>query len=87
MPKSVEAANNAAVAEVYCKQLEQAVTSLEEQLRAQPQASMHPTVVANLANLYQMTPSASGGKATLERLVTATAPDDFDMSVLQSPAQ
>ena len=47
-------------------------------------------LVANLANLYQMTSPSSGGlggsgassKPTLERLVMATAPDDFDTTVL-----
>ena len=59
--------------------LSDAVATLEAQLKANPHGSMHPTLVANLANLYQMT---GGPKSTLERLVMATAPDDFDPSVL-----
>ena len=63
-------------------------------LRAEPRSSMHPALVANLANLYQMTssPNTSVGpgassKPTLERLVMATAPDDFDLGVLNLGGQ
>ena len=57
----------------------------EGQLKADPRGSMHPALVANLANLYQMTaPNAGAGssKPTLERLGVATAGDDFDHGVL-----
>ena len=40
-------------------------------------------VVANLANLYQMSEGGTAAKATLERLVLACAKDDFDSSCLQ----
>ena len=70
---------------VACCELAAAVTTLESQMRAAPKASMQPALVANLANLYQMIAPGAGGassKPTLERLVMATADDDFDASVL-----
>lgn len=81
--------------QLYCCRLSDAVSTLEGQLRADPQRSTHPVLVSNLANLYQMSSSpahegaqaalTSSGitpKATLERLVIACGPDDFDLSVL-----
>ena len=84
-PTSSLAANNAAVCQLYCCNLADAVKTLEHSLRADPASSLqHPVLVANLANLYQMTSPPGGGsqKPTLERLVAATAPDDFDFGVL-----
>ena len=83
-PANLLAANNLSVCHLYCCQLSEAVTVLEAQLRADPRKSMHPALVANLANLYQMTAHGGAGstRPTLERLVMATAPDDFDHTVL-----
>ena len=83
-PGSVLAANNAAVCQLYCSQLDGSVSTLEGALHTDPHASMHPALIANLVNLYQMTcngPSTSA-KSTLERLVASTADQDFDMSLL-----
>ena len=91
-PSSVLAANNLAVCQLYCCHLSEAVGTLESQLKADPKGSMHPTLVANLANLYQMTsPGAAqnfrDAKPTLEKIVQATAADDFDASVLNLGGQ
>ena len=39
-------------------------------------------IVSNLEALYQMREGRAASKQTLERLVLATAADDFDMGVL-----
>ena len=69
---------------------ERALVGLE-----QAGGQMHPdtlSIVANLANLYQMTsPGAAqnfrDAKPTLEKIVQATAADDFDASVLNLGGQ
>ena len=83
-PASTIAANNAAVCQLYCCRLSDAVGTMEKQLKRDPQTSMHPVLVSNLANLYQMISSPGGvsNKHALERLVHAVASDDFDTSVL-----
>ena len=83
-PNSPLAANNVAVCQLYCCRLNDAVSTLQDQLKRDPHANMHEVLVSNLANLYQMTSPTSGGsnKQALERLVMAVAGDDFDESVL-----
>jgi tetratricopeptide (TPR) repeat protein len=83
-PNSPLAANNVAVCQLYCCRLNDAVGTLQDQLKRDPHANMHEVLVSNLANLYQMTSPTSGGsnKQALERLVMAVAGDDFDESVL-----
>ena len=76
-------ANNLAVCQLYCCRLTEAISTLEGQLRAAPRDSMHEVLVSNLSALYQMREGGGGAKSTLERLVVAVAPDDFDMGVLK----
>jgi len=77
------AANNAAVCQLYCCRLNDAVATLEAQIKADPRGAMHEVIVSNLSALYQMREGGGNFKGTLERLVIAAATDDFDMGVLK----
>lgn len=82
-PTNALAANNTAVCQLYCCRLADAVETLEGLLKADPHGSMHQVIISNLEALYQMREGRAASKVTLERLVLATAADDFDMSALQ----
>ena len=81
-PTNALAANNAAVCQLYCGALTDAIGTLEAQLKADP-CGMHEVIVSNLSALYQMREGGGAAKEVLERLVVATATDDFDMGVLK----
>jgi len=82
-PDNVVAANNCAVCHLFCERLADAVAALEDFVRGNPAAHLQQAVAANLAALYQMVEGGSEMMQTLEKLVFAVAPDDFDTSVLQ----
>jgi tetratricopeptide (TPR) repeat protein len=81
-PANALAANNAAVCQLYCGALTDAIGTLEAQLKADP-CGMHEVIVSNLSALYQMREGGGAAKEVLERLVVATSADDFDMGVLK----
>ena len=77
-PSHAAAANNAAVCQLYCCRLPDAIRTLEGFLRADPARNTQQAVVANLGALYAMTDGGASSKATLERVASAFGADDFD---------
>ena len=81
-PSHAAAANNAAVCQLYCCRLPDAIRTLEGFLRADPARNTQQAVVANLGALYAMTDGGASSKATLERVASAFGADDFDATLL-----
>ena len=75
------AANNAAVAALYCADLPGAVAVLEAALAAHPLAALHEPLVLNLCSLYELAaPDAAAAKRRIADWLQRAGPECFDVA-------
>jgi len=81
-PNCCVAVNNRAVCELHLSHIGLAIAGLEDFVRADPVGHLDPTLVANLAAMYELhSDSAAAMRRTLERLVALVGADDFDVQL------
>lgn len=86
-PGCAVAANNHAVCDLHLSRIGFAIASLEDFIRADPVSRLDPTVVANLAAMYELhSDSAATMRRTLEQLVALVGADDFELQLQPSRA-
>jgi len=75
------AANNAAVAGLYCGDVSAAVQTLEDSLAAHPFSALSETLVMNLCSIYELASAdAPAAKRRLAGWLSRIAPEDFDIA-------
>jgi tetratricopeptide (TPR) repeat protein len=83
-PLNVLAANNRAVCYLYSRNLTQAISSLEEFIRRDPQKTLDETLVFNLSTLYDLESENSGNKKkVIMMMINRFVGDDFPTSALK----